>query len=629
LIVLGVACLALAKALLVPLALTMLATFVLSPVVTALQRRRVPRVPAVLTVVGSAILGLAICGWILTSQMVQFLDQLPAYQGNIGKRIADLRASTRHSVVAKVETFVQKVTAAATKPILQVGKKVQEEAESGEPSARPAPVEGKTAAAPPAPSNKPPQQIEIVHTDGGWGFTPWLSTASQFFEVLVSLLFVTVLLIYVLIKREDVRNRFLRLIGEGHMTQTTRAVDEAARSLSRFLLAQLLINVSFGACVGLGLLALGLPYPLLWGSCAAFLRYIPYVGSWIALCLPLMVSLAIHPGWVQPILIVVLCAGLELLAGLVAEPLVYGQSMGVSPAALLVAIIFWSWIWGAMGLVMAVPLTVCLVVLGKHVEQLQFLDVLLGESPALTVEIQFYQRLLARDQDEASEIVGERIQKGSLEEVCDQVVLPALIFVRRDLDEKQVTESEFSSIVQMIREIFEEHAGNLHVPDAGPEVVARRSPSSRLQIVACPARDIADLMALEILQRLLDSSVCELHIVSLERLVSEMIAIVEAEQPSVVCIGALPPGGLARTRLLCKRLRVRFPQLKILVGRWGVTKNVETERDQLQTVAAVEVGTTLAQTSAQIAQLAHYMTSPDRPLHVDSDHSGEPLTATK
>ena len=292
---------------------------------------------------------------------------------------------------------------------------------------------------------------------------------------------VIVLVIYVLINREEIRNRLLRLIGEGHMTLTTKALDDAAQGLSAYLLAQFMINASFGVVVGLGVWLVGLPYPLLWAVCSTFLRYIPFVGPWIALMFPLALSLAITPGWTKPLVIVAIFVGFELAANLAIEPLIYGQQMGVAPAPLLVAIAFWSWLWGAMGLVLAVPLTVCLVVLGKHVPALKFFDILLGDEPALTADVHFYQRLLARDEDEALEILRVRLQEIPLEQVFDEIVIPALITARTDFEAEALSEGEVASIFEMIRELVEE-IGSAQAelqarPATGPEAAAAPAPA--------------------------------------------------------------------------------------------------------------------------------------------------------
>jgi predicted PurR-regulated permease PerM len=237
---------------------------------------------------------------------------------------------------------------------------------------------------------------------------------------------IIVLVIFMLINREDMRNRLIALIGHGQLTATTHALEEASDRISRYLLMQLILNGAFGIAVSLGLLLIGVPYAPLWGFFAAVLRYIPYLGSWLSALLPIAMSLLVSDSWTQPILIAVLFLALELPINLFVEPWLYGRRTGVSEAALLVAVAFWAWLWGPVGLILASPLTACLVVLGKYVPALSFFNTLLGDRPVLDPPIRYYQRLLARDHDEAVEIAEEQSKNSSVEAVYDQVLVPAL-----------------------------------------------------------------------------------------------------------------------------------------------------------------------------------------------------------
>jgi hypothetical protein len=273
----------------------------------------------------------------------------------------------------------------------------------------------------------------------------------------------------------------------------------------------------------------------------------------------------------------------------------------------MVAIAFWTWLWGPMGLVLAAPLTVCLVVLGKYVPQFKFFDTMLGDQPTMSLDVQFHQRLLARDQDEASEIAREQLRTQPREQVYDRLFIPALVFANRDVEGQRLTCEELDYIVQATREIVEEHAPEPAdvepLPVESPD--ARQTP--RLSILGCAACDEADQAALEMFQRLLDPQICRLQIVPLSRLVSEIVSIVEDDQPSIVCVAGLPPGGVAHTRLLCKRLRARFPKLKIVVARWGQQTDNSATREQLLAAGADHFGTTLEETTSQLVQLAQFM----------------------
>ena len=235
-----------------------------------------------------------------------------------------------------------------------------------------------------------------------------------------------------LLQREDLRDRIIRLVGSGDVARTTEAMNDAAKRISRYLLMQLVINVLYGLPVGVGLYLIGVPNPILWGLLATILRFIPYVGPMIAALFPIALSFAVAPGWTLPLLTIALFVTLELIINNVLEPWLYGSSTGLSPVAVLVAVVVWTTLWGPVGLLLSTPLTVCLVVLGRHVPQLAFFDVLLGDEPALPPEIKFYQRLLARDPDEATELAEEYLEDEPLEKLYDSVIIPALGLAEQD-----------------------------------------------------------------------------------------------------------------------------------------------------------------------------------------------------
>ena len=564
----------------VPIAFAVLLAFILNPVVMLLAQRGVPRHPAVVTVVTATMVLAGVCGWIMASQLLQFANQLPEYEGNVSRRINELRSSSRHSVLTRIEEFGDKVTTAINGA---AEKTVKDHVE--------------------------PQAVRVVNQEGTMQFGPIITTVDVVFEFLASLALVIVLVIYMLINREKLRNRFLWLFGEGHMTVTTRALDDGAQGLERVS-----VDAAFGQRIvrpGGRLWALADRHAIspLVGRAVDFLGDIPLVGPWIAMFFPLVLSLAIMPGWTKPALIVALYVGYELAANLVLEPLLYGHSMGVSPAALLVAIAFWSWLWGAAGLVLSVPLTVCLVVMGKHFQSLAFLDILLGDEAVLTPELQLYQRLLAHDQDEAFEIVREQLQRATLGAVFDEVMIPALASARSDFESGLISENEAASIFEMVREIVEELGS---VPGDFDQAAAAEPATGHatIKILACAARDAADEVGIEMFCRLLDPRVCAAEVLSTDHLVSEIVTRVGDGHPAIVCIGSLPPGGLSHTRLICKRLRTNFADLKIVVGRWGLpTDSEKGNREQLLEAGTDQFGTSMRETAVQLVQLQQLLQS--------------------
>ena len=436
---------------------------------------------------------------------------------------------------------------------------------------------------------------------------------SSLLETLGGLALSLVLVVFMLLKREDLRNRLIRLVSHGQITVMTKALDDAGQRISRFLLMQLIVNATVGLTVGLGLLAIGVQYAFLWGFVAAVFRYIPYIGVWIAALPPILLSLAMFEGWVQPLLVIGLFLAIELLASNVAEPRLYGRSIGVSEVALLVAAAFWAFLWGPIGLILSSPLTVCMVVLGKYVPQLEFLDVLLGDEPPLDAHVTFYQRLLARDQDEATQLILAQAKASSPEQVYDEFLVPALNYAKRDRERDDLTESDEQFVLQAIREILEDlgerrEAATQAKEAIHPEDQANASAPIRLRVLACPARDEADRLALEMLRQLLDPAKWVVEVAAVETLTADLVAQVAEQAPALVCIGALPPGGLAHARYLCKKLRARFPEVKIIVGRWGLTGGVEANREQLQDAGADLTATTMLETRSQLNSLLPILT---------------------
>ncbi len=436
---------------------------------------------------------------------------------------------------------------------------------------------------------------------------------SSLLETLGGLALALVLVVFMLLKREDLRNRLIRLVSHGQITVMTKALDDAGQRISRFLLMQLIVNATVGLSVGLGLLAIGVQYAFLWGFLAAVFRYIPYIGVWIAALPPIILSLAMFEGWVQPLLVIGLFLTIELLASNVAEPRLYGRSIGVSEVALLVAAAFWAFLWGPIGLVLSSPLTVCLVVLGKYVPQLKFLDVLLGDEPPLDAHVTFYQRLLARDQDEATQLVLAQAKASSPEQVYDDFLVPALNYAKRDRERDDLTESDEQFVLQATREILEDLGERREAATQAEEAIhaedrGNASAPIRLRVLACPARDQADRLALEMLRQLLDPAKWVVEVAAVETLTADLVAQVAEQAPALVCIGALPPGGLAHARYLCKKLRARFPEVKIIVGRWGLTGGVEANREQLQDAGADLTATTMLETRSQLNSLLPILT---------------------
>ncbi len=580
-----VSCLYWAQVVFIPVALAVFLTFVLAPLVTVLQRRHLGRMPSVALIVLLLLLVMGSLSWLVTVEVTSLSGDLPTYTENIKGKIHWLRQRGQGSVMDRLDKMIQVL--------------------STEWAALPAGSEGGAADKPAGSGGAVPQKPSAVVVQAQ--SPAWLSQLPallrRLVEALGGLVLALVLVVFMLLKREDLRNRLIRLVGHGRLTVMTKAVDDAGQRISRFLLMQLIINGGFGFVLGTGLLLIRVPHACLWGLLAAILRYVPYVGSWITAALLITLSLAVFPGWVQPLLVLGLIVVLEQVAANVLEPRLFGHSIGVSEVALLVSAAFWAFLWGPIGLVLSSPLTVCLVVLGKYVSQLQFLAVLLGDEQALAPDVMYYQRLLARDHDEAAQLVLAQAKTLPPGQVYDELLVPALNYVKRDRERDELTEADEQLVLRATREIVEDLGERQAAGQAAePAREGTEGPAlPRVRILGCPGHDEGDRLALEMLRQLLDPAVWEVEVLSLEMLSAEQVALAGEKAPAILCIGALPPGGLAHTRYLCKRLRVRLPQAKIVVGRWGLKDDVEQNEEQLREAGADQVETTLLQTRTHLS----------------------------
>ena len=571
-LVLIIASLYWAQAFLIPLAFSLLVTFLLTPPVVGLEQFGFRRVPAVIVVVLFVFSVLAAIAWIVVVQFTSVANQLPRYQINIRQKIVDIRGAGKGGALEKVKETAKEVTEELKK----------------EPSAL-----------------QKPREV-VVQGDEATTFWPFSPAAAPMFERLAGAGFVIVLTIFMLIRRENLRNRLIRLLGYGRLTITTRALEEAGQRISRYLVMQSLLNGSFGISVGIALFFFGLPYAFLWGFLAALLRFIPYVGSWAAAILPTALALAVFQGWLWPLLVFGLIVGLEIVIATILEPLLYGESAGISEVGMLVSVAFWTWLWGPVGLLLAMPLTVCVVVIAKYVPPLEFIGVLLNDGSILEPDIVYYQRLLAADRAEAESLVEAYNEKHSPAQVYDELMVPALVYAKRGLLRDNVTEAELQFVLQTTREILAEPkfdkpvettAANGAVPvDSEPELS-----SPKLRIIGCPARDESDELVLVMLSQLLDLKRFDLEIVGAAQLTSEILARTAETNAPLLCIASLSPDGLPHTRALCKRARRRFPEIKILIGRLG---NGTTETDDLMAAGADKISTTMIEFRDQVAQMS-------------------------
>lgn len=562
-----------AQRVVVPLALAVLLAFVLTPVVEALERRRVPRVAAVLLVACLAFLFVGAVGWAVLRQVEDLSGQLDEKADKVADKLERLAGGEQ----------------GAFQELRRTVKDLGNEAR-GVPAGEALPA--------PAPSPA-----------GGPGLPGWLpQVAGPVLETFADLALMTVLAVFIVAQREELRDRLVRLAGRGRLTVTTRALQETGHRLSRYLALLCLINIAFGAAVAVGLALLGVPYAPLWGFLAAVLRFIPYAGTWLAALFPFALSVAVAPGWAQPAAVVALFVVLELLYHHFLEPVLYGQNVGVLPVALLIAAAFWYWLWGPIGLLLSTPLTICLVVLGKYVPVLKFLDVLLGTEPALDRTFHYYQRLLAHDQDEAAELAQEYLEHYPPEALYDEVLVPALVLAGYDRERKAVSAADERFLLGATRQIVEDQE-----PPPG-EGAPAPCPADKRLVLARPARSEADELALAMFRQLLAPLGCEVEVQSAKALASELLEHAAQSCPFLVVVAAVPPGGLSQAQYLCRRLRRDCPGTKVLVGRWGQHERADEVRARLRQAGADLVGTSLRESRDQVIALVQAAAPAPQPV---------------
>jgi hypothetical protein len=386
--------------------------------------------------------------------------------------------------------------------------------------------------------------------------------------------------VFLLIERQDVRNRLLRLVGLSQLNVMTKALDDATQRVSRYLLLQFAVNAGFGFVIGLSLYFIGLPFAALWGTVAGFLRIIPYVGTMVAGALPLLLAIAVFNGWIAPVMVFALFASLELVLGNWIEPRLYGAHTGVSSLAILVTTVFWTILWGPAGLILSMPLTVCVAVLGRYVPQVSFLHILLGDEPALAAETQVYQRLLAMDRDEAQGVVELFLKQHTLVELYDSVLVPALTMAEQDRHKGAVDGVHERFIFLSVKEMIAEFSEYMPLPPPAPANQPAASPAAR--VLCLPASDEADEITAAMLAQLLEGEGVAAIAFPFGTGMHETFTLLQPQAGDVICLSALPPFAFAQARIQAQQLRLKFPRCKLLIGVWGFAGDVTKALDRFE-----------------------------------------------
>ena len=431
-----VAALYFGREVLLPMALAVLLSFVLAPLVKLLQRLYLPRFAAVAIVVLFAFGVIFGLGTLMFAQISQLAGDLPRYQSNLGERIQTLRgATTASGTLEQASQVLRNLQKELDRP---------KTAKSGSPSAPDA------GAVPDRPI-----PVEVRQPDPG-ALQTLATLISPLIQPLATTGIILIFVVFILLQQQDLRNRLIRIAGSHDLQRTTMAMDDAGKRLSRLFLMQLALNATFGLIIGLGLWAIGVPSAPLWGLLAMALRFVPYIGAIVAAIFPLIVATAVDPGWSMMLKTAALFLVVEPLIGQVIEPMVYGHSSGLSPVAVVVSAAFWTWLWGPIGLILATPLTMCLVVLGRHVERLRFLEVLLGDRPALSPSESAYQRMLAGDPIETTEQAQSFLKERTLTEYYEQILMGALRLAWTDLQRGRLDQQEAERIRSTVSELVED-----------------------------------------------------------------------------------------------------------------------------------------------------------------------------
>ncbi|MGY6254912.1 AI-2E family transporter [Paraburkholderia caledonica] len=597
-----VACLYFARAVLIPMTLAILLSFLVAPLVKSLGRLKLGHVASVFAAVVISVSVIGVLGAVIAMQLTDLAAGMPRYQATIEHKMEAAHTLT----VGKLDRFakaagqaLQRATVEPTPPA------PRRDASSSD---------GRAPAAVPVEVREPvPTPLELARRVLSPAISP-LETAFIVFVVMV----------VILLQRDDLRDRAIRLFGSRDLHRTTTVMDEAARRLSRYFVSQLGLNAGLGVVIGAGLFLIGVPSPILWGILAALLRLVPYVGIWIAGGLATALAAAVSPGWDMAIWSIALFVTVELLVGQVVEPLLYGRSTGLSPFSVVVAAIFWSWIWGPIGLILSTPLTLCLLVLGRHIRRLEFLDVMLGDQPALTPIENFYQRVLAGDPDEALAQAELLLRERSLSAYYDEVTIPGLQLAANDVVRGSVTSVQLARIESTTNDLIDgldgypdEQPPRLMAEDAGTDIgpvapshiapaasagmhalfanhmsrgaaqgprddsaqqaaddaleEAEDPPRAANQRVLCiPGRGPLDPLASTILLQLLGKHGFTARALPHEAASRASIEQMDADDVGVVCIVYLRIDGVpSHLRYMVRRIRARLPNASIIVGLWA------------------------------------------------------------
>lgn len=589
-LVLVVGILRFAQDVLVPVAFAILLAFLLTPLVVRLVRIGLPRALAIIITVTFAFGVIGAIGWIVSSQAISLVRELPNYEQNLHRKISKLKQPEPPGFVSRMAGMVQNLRREIETPSPEKQAK-----QAQDPTPKPVPVEVRAAEA-----------------------SPWEVAADIVRPILRPLGVAGIVIVFVvamLFQREDLRDRFIRVISGGKLMVATQAIDDAANRVSRYLVMQLVVNSLYGVPLGIGLYIIGIPNALLWGLLATLLRFIPFLGPWIAAMFPLALSIAVDPGWTMFLYTLALVVVMELVSNNLIEIVLYGASTGISNLALLIAAVFWTWLWGPAGLVLSTPLTVCLLVLGNYVPGMGFLSTLLGSEPVLDPPAQLYQRMLSMESEDMFDVAAKYIEQHSVEEFYAQVFVPALLLAEEDRHSGALPEVRQRFIFQSSRELIEEldrqdevakaeAAGEAGRAEAAPDLVAAP------QVLGVAARDEPDEVVGLMMCHLLRRRGISAAMLPLTAPLADAFAACEHGDLRVIIVSALPPSAVGAARQMCRRVRQRCPTAHVIVGIWEHRARFDELVERMQPAHPDAVVTTLP---AAMDEIDHVLGGPIGP----------------
>ncbi len=607
-----------ARELLAPIAFAVVLNFLLAPAVGLLERARLSRALSVVVVILIFFSGVGVTGWVVAKQLVRVAELLPDYRENIqakldslhtpiggaaGNAISSLEEMTEQLSSHRNSTIVPPSEPAAATPTTHYRRNRQSAPQAALPN------QSATPGASPGPSLSAsldrPMPVQIVEPPVPVGrylqeiFSPILRPLEACGMVMI-------FTVYIMMYREDLRHRLLLLAGMGRLSLMTHALRDAAERISTYLVWQFIVNVLFGLLFGTGLSLIGVPNATLWGALAAILRYIPYVGTAIAGLLPVIFSIAIFPHWRQAFEVIGLYVALEVATSNFFEPWLYGSRTGISSLALLASAIFWTLLWGWPGLVLATPLTACLIVMGRHVPQLRFLHVLLGEDAELAPEAKFYERMLAMDQNEAHSIADRFLSKRPLIDFYEMVLLPALGMVEQDRHRGAFDDARGNylllSATELVAELAEYKEEDCAAASKNGTATVTETRHRGAPVICIPAGDQADELTAMVLAQLLEQGCHNTLLLPTSSVTPEILERLGQDEGTILCISALPPFVFTQTRALCQRIREQLPQNRILVALWQSPQDPAVTRERFGSARPDCVVTTLAAALGQIEQ---------------------------